>query len=68
MANNPKYGNLSRKFHICLTAWGEGSTQAVSLTPFPSFLTLPLLRGALIIVKKIMGTLTLIPHLGTPCK
>ena len=31
--NNPKYDNLSRIFHIFLTASGEGgSTQAVSLT------------------------------------
>ena len=38
--NNTKYGNLSRNFHIFLTASGEGrggSTQAVSLTAFPSF-------------------------------
>ena len=35
--NNPKYGNLSRNFHIFLTASGEGRggpTQAVSLTAF----------------------------------
>ena len=35
--NNPKYGNLSRNFHIFLTASGEGrggSTQAGSLTAF----------------------------------
>ena len=38
--NNPKYGNLSRNFHIFLTASGEGrggSTQAVSLTAFSQF-------------------------------
>ena len=38
--NNPKYGNLSRNFHIFLTASGEGrggSTQAVSLTAFSVF-------------------------------
>ena len=43
--NNPKYDNLSRIFHIFLTASGEGeggSSQAVSLTAFRSFfLTLP---------------------------
>ena len=35
--NNPKYDNLSRNFHIFLTASGEGrggSTQAVRLTAF----------------------------------
>ena len=38
--NNPKYGNLSKNFHIFLTASGEGrggSTQAVSLTAFSQF-------------------------------
>ena len=40
--NNPKYDNLSRIFHIFLTALGEGgreggSTQAVSLTAFYEF-------------------------------
>ena len=45
--NNPKCGNLSRNFHIILTALGEGrggSTQSVSLTAFSQFFfwTLPL--------------------------
>ena len=45
--NNPKYGNLSRNFHIFLTASGEGrggSTQAVSLTAFSQFFLNPSLR------------------------
>ena len=37
MAKYPKYDNLSRIFHIFLTASGEGSTQAVSLTAFFPF-------------------------------
>ena len=49
--NNPKYGNLSRNFHIFLTASGEGrggSTQAVSLTAFSQFFFLnPSLRTLL---------------------
>ena len=38
--NNPKYGNLSRNFHIYLIASGEGrggSIQAVSLTAFSQY-------------------------------